>query len=64
MPEAVALPGDTAPSLGRLILSDRRLWLMFAFGFLSGLPLALSGFTLRQWLTEGHVSLAATGPAN
>jgi PAT family beta-lactamase induction signal transducer AmpG len=49
------------PGIGRLILSDRRLWLMFAFGFLSGLPLALSGFTLRQWLTEGHVSLAATG---
>ncbi len=43
------------------MLADRRLWLMFAFGFLSGLPLALSGFTLRQWLTEAHLSLAVTG---
>jgi PAT family beta-lactamase induction signal transducer AmpG len=43
------------------VLADRRLWLMLAFGFLSGLPLALSGFTLRQWLTESHVSLAALG---
>nr|WP_283949932.1 MFS transporter [Limobrevibacterium gyesilva] len=34
---------------------------MVAFGFVAGLPLALSGFTLRQWLTEGHVSLAAIG---
>ncbi len=39
----------------------RHLWLIAAFGFSSGLPLALSGFTLRQWLTEGHVSLAAIG---
>jgi PAT family beta-lactamase induction signal transducer AmpG len=42
-------------------LGHRRLWLIAAFGFSSGLPLALSGFTLRQWLTEGHVSLAAIG---
>ncbi len=34
---------------------------MAAFGFVSGLPLALSGFTLRQWLTEGGVSLEAIG---
>lgn len=61
MSEAVAEEQSAVPSLGRLILSDRRLWLMLAFGFLSGLPLSLSGFTLRQWLTEGHVSLAATG---
>jgi MFS transporter, PAT family, beta-lactamase induction signal transducer AmpG len=43
------------------MLADRRLGLMLAFGFLSGLPLSLSGFTLRQWLTETHVSLAALG---
>lgn len=43
------------------LLTDRRLLLMAAFGFVSGLPLALSGFTLRQWLTEGHVSLGAIG---
>jgi PAT family beta-lactamase induction signal transducer AmpG len=41
--------------------TDRRLLIMTAFGAVSGLPLALSGFTLRQWLTEGHVSLAAIG---
>lgn len=40
---------------------DRALWIIAAFGFVSGLPLALSGFTLRQWLTEGHVSLEAIG---
>ena len=49
------------PNLRQDILADRRLWLMLAFGFLSGLPLSLSGFTLRQWLTESHVSLAALG---
>jgi len=42
-------------------LANRRLWFMAAFGFLAGLPLPLSGFTLRQWLSEGHVSLAAIG---
>ena len=42
-------------------LNDRRLFTMAAFGFLAGLPLPLSGFTLRQWLSEGQVSLAAIG---
>ena len=45
----------------RPLLTDRRLWIIAALGFASGLPLALSGFTLRQWLTEGQVSLAAIG---
>jgi MFS transporter, PAT family, beta-lactamase induction signal transducer AmpG len=45
----------------RRILSDRRLWLMAAFGFVAGLPLSLSGFTLRQWLSERQISLAAIG---
>ncbi len=39
----------------------RLLALMFAFGFVSGLPLALSGFTFRQWLTEGGASLQTIG---
>jgi len=43
------------------ILSDRRLWLMAAYGFFSGLPLPLSGFTFRLWLSEGGVSLALIG---
>jgi MFS transporter, PAT family, beta-lactamase induction signal transducer AmpG len=40
---------------------DRRLWLMGAYGFASGLPLPLSGFTLRLWLSAGGVSLAVIG---
>ncbi len=43
------------------LLSDRRLWLMAAYGFFSGLPLPLSGFTFRLWLSEGGVSLALIG---
>jgi PAT family beta-lactamase induction signal transducer AmpG len=34
---------------------------MLAFGFVSGLPLYLSGFTLKQWLAEGGISLGAIG---
>ncbi len=34
---------------------------MAAFGFASGLPLPLTGLTLRQWLSEHHVSLGAIG---
>jgi PAT family beta-lactamase induction signal transducer AmpG len=41
--------------------ADRRFWFMAAFGFISGLPLSLSGFTLRQWLAEGDISRAAIG---
>ena len=51
----------TDPSRPGGVSSKRRIALILAFGFASGLPLALSGFTLRQWLTEGHVSLAAIG---
>lgn len=40
---------------------SRALWIMGAYGFFAGLPLPLSGFTLRQWLTEGGTSLAAIG---
>jgi len=34
---------------------------MAAYGFVSGLPLPLSGFTLRLWLSDSGVSLAAIG---
>ncbi len=34
---------------------------MAALGFACGLPLALTGFTLRQWLTEGGISLSSIG---
>jgi PAT family beta-lactamase induction signal transducer AmpG len=40
---------------------DRRLWVMGAYGFVAGLPLPLSGFTFRLWLSEGGVSLAMIG---
>ena len=42
-------------------LTNPRLALMAAFGYLAGLPLPLSGFTLTQWLAEGQVSLGAIG---
>jgi PAT family beta-lactamase induction signal transducer AmpG len=42
-------------------IADRRLWLMGAYGFASGLPLSLSGFTLRLWLSASGVSLAVIG---
>ena len=40
---------------------DSQMWVMAAFGFAAGLPLPLSGLTLRQWLSEGGTSLAAIG---
>jgi PAT family beta-lactamase induction signal transducer AmpG len=43
------------------MLADRRIWLMAAYGFAAGLPLPLSGFTFRLWLSEGGVSLALIG---
>ena len=65
MPEATAsspspAPPDSDPAPTRL-LADRRLWLMGAYGFFSGLPLPLSGFTFRLWLSDGGVSLALIG---
>ena len=47
--------------LARSFFADRNLWLMAAYGFVAGLPLPLTGFTLRQWLAEDGVSLAAIG---
>jgi PAT family beta-lactamase induction signal transducer AmpG len=43
------------------LLTDRRIWIMAAYGFAAGLPLPLSGFTFRLWLSEGGVSLAMIG---
>jgi MFS family permease len=45
----------------RTALSDRRLWVMAAYGFACGLPLPLTGFTLRQWMSEGGVTLGTIG---
>jgi PAT family beta-lactamase induction signal transducer AmpG len=49
--EGVEGRGDAGPHL----------WLMAAYGFVAGLPLPLSGFTVRLWLSEGGVSLALIG---
>ncbi|HVZ10490.1 AmpG family muropeptide MFS transporter [Rhodopila sp.] len=40
---------------------DRRLAAMTAYGFVSGLPLPLSGFTFRYWLSEVGVGLTVIG---
>ncbi|HEY8288195.1 MAG TPA: MFS transporter, partial [Acetobacteraceae bacterium] len=40
---------------------DRRLALMAAYGFVSGLPLPLSGFTLRLWLSDNGADLSVIG---
>lgn len=44
-----------------LVYSDRRLAAILAMGFLSGLPLALSGATLSFWLAQEGVSKTAIG---
>lgn len=39
----------------------KNLSLVTLFGFASGLPLALSGFTLQMWLTSDHLPLSVIG---
>ena len=43
------------------LLRDRRFLIMLALGFAAGIPLPLTGFTLRQWMSESGISLAAIG---
>ena len=40
---------------------DRQLLVMAAYGFVSGLPLPLSGFTFRLWLSDSGAGLAIVG---
>ncbi|HEY4174738.1 MAG TPA: MFS transporter, partial [Rhodopila sp.] len=40
---------------------ERRLAVMAAYGFVSGLPLPLSGFTFRLWLSDSGTALAVVG---
>ncbi|GAA5264460.1 MFS transporter, PAT family, beta-lactamase induction signal transducer AmpG [Acidiphilium sp. MT5] len=42
-------------------ITAKTLSLITLLGFSSGLPLALSGFTLRLWLTRAHLPLAEIG---
>jgi PAT family beta-lactamase induction signal transducer AmpG len=41
--------------------ADRQLLTMAAYGFVSGLPLPLSGFTFRLWLSDSGAGLAIVG---
>ena len=43
------------------LLTDRRFLILLALGFSAGLPLPLTAFTLRQWMSESGVSLTAIG---
>src|ERR1700722_6012413 len=48
------------PKVGS-IWRDGRLWMMAAYGFVAGLPLSLSTFTLRYWLSESGATLSVIG---
>ncbi len=43
------------------LLRDRRFAVLLALGFAAGVPLPLTGFVLRQWMSESDISLAAIG---
>ncbi|HEX3990930.1 MAG TPA: MFS transporter, partial [Acetobacteraceae bacterium] len=45
----------------RSIRWDRGIWMMAAYGFVSGLPLPLSTFTLRYWLSESGAARSLIG---
>jgi PAT family beta-lactamase induction signal transducer AmpG len=48
---------DHQPGIWR----DSRIWIMAAYGLVAGLPLPLSTFTLRYWLSESGATLAVIG---
>jgi PAT family beta-lactamase induction signal transducer AmpG len=52
---------DAAPSVWRVALGDRRVGLMLALGFASGLPLALTSGTLQAWMTVEGLGLTTIG---
>lgn len=43
------------------IANDRRFLIMLALGFSAGVPLPLTAFVLRQWMSEAGISLTAIG---
>ncbi|WP_419898054.1 AmpG family muropeptide MFS transporter [Roseomonas sp. USHLN139] len=43
------------------IANDRRFLIMLALGFSAGVPLPLTAFVLRQWMSESGISLTAIG---
>jgi len=44
-----------------VIANDRRFLIMLALGFSSGVPLPLTAFVLRQWMSESGIDLTAIG---
>lgn len=38
-----------------------RMWVVYLLGFISGLPLALTGTTLQSWFASQHISLVSVG---
>ena len=43
------------------LFCERRLWLILALGFASGLPLGLSGATLQAWYTQAGLDIRLIG---
>ena len=53
--------GDGGPSACAALRSTGNWLAMAAYGFVSGLPLPLSGFTFRLWLSDSGAALAVIG---
>lgn len=45
----------------RLLLTDRRMLIIFCLGFSAGLPFVLTGATLQAWCKEGGMDLTSLG---
>ncbi len=58
---SITQPSITTQQITTQWISGKTLTLITLLGFSSGLPLALSGFTLRLWLTRAHLPLAEIG---
>jgi len=57
----ISTPTDSRPGAGLRLWRDRRFLVLLALGFSAGVPLPLTAFTLRQWMSESGISLAAIG---
>ncbi|MCQ4158975.1 MFS transporter [Roseomonas sp. GC11] len=55
------MPRLLARLLPAIALNDRRFLIMLALGFSAGVPLPLTAFVLRQWMSESGLSLTAIG---